>query len=139
MDLASYARRSFPGVQDGRSRVTGDSCAQIRGSPGCDSRATRPNGVRCKLIPAQVRELEAVLDAGPAAWGWEDQCWTLARIGRLVRDRFGIEYTLAGLDVLQHLIGWSVQVPARRGSKRISIAALIAAKPDSSREQNPGG
>jgi transposase len=71
--------------------------------------------------------------------GWEDQCWTLARIGRLVRDRFGIEYTLAGLDVLLHLIGWSVQVPARRGSKRISIAALIAAKPDSSREQNPGG
>ena len=32
------------------------------------------DGARCKLTPAQVRELEAVLEAGPAAWGWEDQC-----------------------------------------------------------------
>ena len=31
-------------------------------------------GARCKLTPAQLRELEAVLDAGPAAWGWQDQC-----------------------------------------------------------------
>ena len=29
-----------------------------------------------------------MLDAGPAAWGWKDQCWTLARIGELVRERF---------------------------------------------------
>ena len=55
-----------------------------------------------------------MLDAGPAAWGWKDQCWTLARIGELVRERFGVDYTLAGLDVLLHRMGWSVQVPARR-------------------------
>ena len=53
-------------------------------------------GARCKLTPAQLAELEAVLDAGPAAWGWTDQCWTLARIGQLVRGRFGVDYTLAG-------------------------------------------
>ena len=34
-------------------------------------------GARCKLSPDQVRELEAVLDAGPAACGYADQCWTL--------------------------------------------------------------
>src|SRR5207248_1176522 len=46
-------------------------------------------GARCKLSPVQLRELEMVLDAGPAAWGWdEDQCWTLARIAELVRRRF---------------------------------------------------
>jgi putative transposase len=34
-----------------------------------------PGGGPCKLSPAQVCELEAVLEAGPAAWGWdEDQC-----------------------------------------------------------------
>ena len=37
-------------------------------------------GMQCKLSPAQVAELEAVLDAGPAACGYLDQCWTLARI-----------------------------------------------------------
>src|SRR5271167_3505046 len=35
-----------------------------------------------RLTP--VRELEAVLDAGPAACGHEDQCWTLARIAEVV-------------------------------------------------------
>ena len=60
-----------------------------------------------------------MLDAGPAACGWdEDQCWTLARIAELVRRRFGVEYTLAGMDLLLHRIGWSVQVPARRAAER---------------------
>ena len=75
-------------------------------------------GARCKLTPAEVRELEAVLDAGPAACGYADQCWTLARIADQVRRRFGAEYTLAGMDVLLHRLWWSVQVPARRAAER---------------------
>src|SRR5437773_367535 len=75
-------------------------------------------GAKCKLSPAQLRELQAVLDAGPAAWGWADQCWTLARIAQLVRRRFGVHYTLAGLDLLLHRMGWSVQVPARQAAER---------------------
>jgi putative transposase len=75
-------------------------------------------GAKCKLSPAQLRELQVVLDAGPAAWGWADQCWTLARIAELVRRRFGVSYTLAGLDLLLHRIGWSVQVPARQAAER---------------------
>src|SRR6266851_3411811 len=80
-------------------------------------------GARCKLIPAQLRELQTVLEAGSAAWGWDDdQCWTLARIAEAVRRRFGVEYTLAGLDLLVHRIGWSVQVPARRAAERDEAA-----------------
>jgi transposase len=75
-------------------------------------------GARCKLTPAEVRELEAVLDAGPAACGYVDQCWTLARVAEQVWRRCGVEYTLAGMDVLLHRIGWSVQVPARRAAER---------------------
>jgi transposase len=71
-------------------------------------------GAKCKLSAAQLRDLEVLLDAGPAVWGWEDQCWTLPRIAELVRRRFKVEYTLAGLDLLLHRIGWSVQVPARQ-------------------------
>ena len=75
-------------------------------------------GAGCKLSPVRLRELEAVLDAGPAVWGWEDQRWTLARIAELVRRRFTVDYTLAGLDLLLHRLGWSVQVPARRAAER---------------------
>ena len=81
-----------------------------------------PGGGPCKLSPAQVRELEAVLEAGPAAQGWEDQCWTLARIAEVVWRLFKVEYTLAGLDLLLHRIGWSVQVPARRAAERDEAA-----------------
>jgi putative transposase len=75
-------------------------------------------GAQCKLTLAQLGELETVLEAGPAACGYEDQCWTLARVAGLVWQRFGVEYTLAGMDVLLHRIGWSVQVPARRAAER---------------------
>jgi transposase len=55
-------------------------------------------GAKCKLTPAQLRELETVLQAGPAASGWdEDQCWTLARIAEVIGSRFKVGYTLAGL------------------------------------------
>ena len=81
-----------------------------------------PGGGPCRLSPAQVRELEVVLEAGPAAQGWEDQCWTLARIAEVVWRLFKVEYTLAGLDLLLHRIGWSVQVPARQAAERDEAA-----------------
>ena len=55
---------------------------------------------------------KTLLDAGPAAEGWADQCWTLPRIAEVVHERFGVDYTLPGLDLLLHRLGWSVQVPA---------------------------
>ena len=75
-------------------------------------------GAKCKLTDAQVAGLEEVLDAGPAACGYLDQCWTLARVTEQIWQRFGVEYTLAGMDVLLHRLGWSVQVPARRAAER---------------------
>ena len=77
-----------------------------------------PGGARCKLSGAQLEELHVLLDAGPAAWGWADQCWTLPRIAAVIRERFGVDYTLAGLDLLLHRLGWSVQVPARQAVER---------------------
>ena len=80
-------------------------------------------GAKCKLTPAQLRELAMLLDAGPAVQGWdEDQCWTLARITEVAWRRFGVEYTLAGRDLLLHRIEWSVQVPARRAAERDEAA-----------------
>src|SRR3954451_4280785 len=77
-----------------------------------------PGGARCRLSRAQLDELQVLLDAGPATWGWADQCWTLARIAEVVHTRFGVDYTLPGLDLLLHRLGWSVQVPARQAAER---------------------
>jgi transposase len=77
-----------------------------------------PGGARCRLSPARLEERQALLEAGPAAWGRTDQCWTLPRIAAVARQRFGVDYTLPGLDLLLHRLGWSVQVPARRATER---------------------
>jgi transposase len=106
------------------SRMSANRWRRALAAGGREGLASKgAGGARCKLSPAQLGELEAVLDAGPAAWGWdEDQCWTLARVAELVRQRFKVEYTLAGIDVLLHRIGWSVQVPARRATERDEAA-----------------
>jgi transposase len=75
-------------------------------------------GAKCKLTAAQVAELEAVLDAGPCGGG---VCGSVLDSGPgrgQAWRRFGVEYTLAGMDVLLHRIGWSAQVPARRATER---------------------
>jgi transposase len=110
-----------------RFRVTRMSANRWRRALAAGGRAALaskgPGGGPSKLSPAQVGELAAVLAAGPAAWGWdEDQCWTLVRIAEVVQRRFGVAYTLAGLDVLLHRIGWSVQVPARQAAERDEAA-----------------
>jgi transposase len=105
-----------------RFRVTRMSANRWRraladgGRPALASKG--PGGARCKLTPAQLEELAALLEAGPAAWGWTDQCWTLLRIAEVVHAKFGVDYTLAGLDLLLHRLGWSVQVPARGAVER---------------------
>ena len=35
-----------------------------------------------------------------------------------MHTNFGVNYTLAGLDLLLHRLGWSVQVPARQAAER---------------------
>jgi putative transposase len=80
-------------------------------------------GAKCRLSPARLAELDAMLEAGPAAQGWDaDQCRTLARIAELARERFRARYTLAGTDLLPHRIGCSAQVPARRAAERDEAA-----------------
>src|SRR5215510_1050556 len=61
-------------------RVSRMSANRWRRALACGGRAALASkgagGARCKLAPAQVAELERVLEEGPAACGWdEDQCW----------------------------------------------------------------
>ena len=61
-----------------RFRVTRVSANRWRraltagGRPALASKGA--GGARCKLNPAQLDQLQPLLDTGPAAWGWDDQC-----------------------------------------------------------------
>jgi transposase len=78
-----------------------------------------PGGAVCRLSPAQLAKLQAALEGGPAAWGWdEDQRWTLARVTTLTGRLFHVRYTLRGTSYLLHRIGFTPQVPIRRAIER---------------------
>jgi transposase len=105
------------------SRMSANRWRRALAAGGREALASKgAGGAKCRLGQAQVAGLEAVLEAGPAAAGYEDQRWTLARVCDLAWERFGAQYTLAGMDLLLHRIGWSVQVPARRAAERDEAA-----------------
>src|SRR3984893_1431192 len=101
------------------SRMSVNRWRRALASAGREALASKgAAGAQCKLTEAQVAELEAVLEEGPAAAGYADQCWTLARVADQVWRRFGVEYTLAAVDVLLPRLSWSVQGPGPRGAER---------------------
>jgi putative transposase len=92
-----------------RCRVTRMSANRWRHALAAGGRpalaSTGAGGARCRLGPAPLHELAALREAGPAVWGWNGQCWTLPRIAAVVRTRFAVDSTLAGLDLRLHRLG----------------------------------
>jgi Winged helix-turn helix len=80
--------------------------------------ASRGQAARCRLDEQQLAELDAALEAGPLAAGWEDQRWTLARVRDLVARRFRVACTIPGIWYLLRRRGWSCQLGARRAIER---------------------
>jgi putative transposase len=81
------------------------------------------SGTGCRLSDAQLDELAAALDEGPAAHGYvEDQRWTLARVADVIARLFRQRYTLRGVSLLLHRIGFSPQIPAHRPVERDEAA-----------------
>jgi len=77
-----------------------------------------PSGAACRLSDRQLDRLRTELARGPAAHGWPDQRWTLARVSTLIGRLFHVRYTLRGTSYLLHRMGYSPQVPARRAVER---------------------
>ena len=76
-------------------------------------------GQQAKLNQRQIDRLEHALLAGPAAAGWdEDQRWTLARVAKLIGRMFHVSYSLKGVALLLHRMGWTPQVPVHRAAER---------------------
>ena len=78
-----------------------------------------PGGATCRLDAGRIETLKEHLEHGPAAHGWsEDRRWTLARISILIFELFRVRYSLRGVSLLLHRIGYSPQVPVHRAAER---------------------
>ncbi|MFF3404318.1 winged helix-turn-helix domain-containing protein [Streptomyces sp. NPDC002659] len=85
---------------------------------GREALLSRGPGGNSYLTAEQERERDGLLRAGPTAYGWGDQRWTLARVGVLIEERFQVAYEISGGWRLLDRLGWSWQVPNVRVVER---------------------
>ena len=106
-------------------RVTEQSVRRWRrawlagGPPGL---ASKGQAAQCRLDEAQLAALDAALETGPLAAGYDDQRWTLARVRDLIARRFRVRYTIPGIWYLLSRRGWTCQLGARRAIERDDAA-----------------
>jgi transposase len=90
---------------------------------GADAlRSKGPSGQTSRLGERQLAQLEQILDAGPGAAGFADQRWTLARVANVIARRMHVRYSLKGVSLLLHRLGFTVQVPKHRAVERDEAA-----------------
>ena len=110
-EIARRLRVSHNAVYVWRQRWRTDGVAGLasKGASGND----------CRLSAQQQDQLAAALQEGPAEHGYtEDRRWTLARVADLINELFTVRYTLRGVSLLLHRMGFSPQMPSHRPIKR---------------------
>ena len=71
-----------------------------------------------KLDDAQRDELMKALKAGGKAAGFASELWTLPRIARLIRVRFGVTLSRPSVSRMLRQLGWSVLRASGRASEQ---------------------
>jgi transposase len=79
-------------------------------------------GRPCKLGIEECRRLRKGLRGGARAAGFETERWTLARVRRVLLQRFGVRYHARSLGRLLHRLGFSPQAPQPKARERDEAA-----------------
>lgn len=86
-------------------------------------RAAGRAGRKPKLEAQYEKQLVAILVAGPEAAGFPTPIWTLDRVAKVLRDRFGVRcHSTSVLRLLRNRLGWSCQKPVGRALERDEAA-----------------
>lgn len=87
-----------------------------RGEEGLRSKP-HPGG-QFKLAPERRSKLPEMLVAGPGAYGFSTNLWTLDRVAAVIERTFGVSYHPAHVWKILTSLGWSCQKPERRARER---------------------
>src|SRR3954447_9379344 len=86
---------------------------------GVEALRTQPPPSRPSLLrPAQLAQLEKLLQQGAEAIGFRGALWTRRRVARLIHDQFGVSYHPGHVSRLLKQIGWTPQRPLQRATQR---------------------
>src|SRR6266852_1205985 len=75
-----------------------------------------------RLGPADSAKLERALRAGPAAYGFATEVWTLPRVATVIERLTGVAHHPGHVWRVLRALGWSLQRPARRARERDEAA-----------------
>ena len=65
----------------------------------------------CRLSEAQQSELAVMMKEGPEACGFDTGIWTSPLVGKVIKERYGIVYSVSAIARLLHRLNFSVQLP----------------------------
>ena len=102
----------------GVSRQSVSTWAKKLEAEGPEALKASPLGRPGSFDTAQRRELSRLLKRGALAAGFPTELWTLPRIGALIKDRFGQQYSEVHVWRLLREMGFSCQRPTGRAIQR---------------------
>jgi len=79
-------------------------------------------GRKPRLGPADLAKLERALRAGPAAYGFATEVWTLPRVATVIERLTGVAHHPGHVWRVLRALGWSLQRPGRRARERDEAA-----------------
>jgi transposase len=80
--------------------------------------ATSDRGRKPKLSEKELARLPEFLERGAAAYGFRGAVWTRARVGKVIRQEFGVKYSPRHVGRLLKRINWTPQKPVERADRR---------------------
>ena len=102
----------------GVSRQSVSAWAKKLDAAGTKALKASPLGRPGSFDAAQRRELTHLLKRGALAAGFPTELWTLPRVGALIKDRFGHQYSEVHVWRLLRELGFSCQRPSGRAIQR---------------------
>ncbi len=79
-------------------------------------------GPKPRLKREEVEKLPSLLSQGAEAYGFRGAIWTRARVRQVIKQEFGVQFSLSHVGRLLAQIGWSRQKPIKRASQRDETA-----------------
>jgi transposase len=70
-----------------------------------------------ELSPAQLSQLDDIIDSGPVAYGFSSGVWTSPMIALVIADEFAVHYHPGHVRKVLKFLGFSVQRPRRKLAK----------------------
>lgn len=75
-------------------------------------------GPKPQLTSAQIKQIPDLLSRGAEAYGFLGDIWTRARVGVVIKQQFGVSFSVSHIGRLLKQVGWTRQKPIARASQR---------------------